>query len=251
MVNRVGLATGDRATKTPTFEVTRLRSEINAERDRERESSTSIGFIALIERSPFLRECIRRSMQPSFSMPVAAYSTLSELEQQLGDDLDLKIIVLSVTDFNDSASADALTISTKFAPNVPVIVLGAINDIEIAKTAIRYGAKGYIPSSMNFEIALEAIRFVLAGGTYAPTDYLLSSGLAGVRMPLPPSHNLTAREKDVIRAIQEGESNKVIAAKLNLSVSTVKIHVRSVMHKLKAKNRTEVAMMTHAAQANS
>ena len=48
----------------------------------------------------------------------------------------------------------------------------------------------------------------------------------------------------VVRAIQQGKSNKIIANELNMCLSTVKVHVRNVMRKLNAKNRTEVAMKT-------
>ena len=48
---------------------------------------------------------------------------------------------------------------------VPVIVLAQRNDLDLARTAIRHGAKGYIPCTLGFDIAVEAVRFVLACGT--------------------------------------------------------------------------------------
>ena len=54
---------------------------------------------------------------------------------------------------------------------------------------------------------------------------------------------LTSRELSVVRAIRQGKSNKIIAHELNMCLSTVKVHVRNVMRKLDAKNRTEVAMV--------
>ena len=97
---------------------------------------------------------------------------------------------------------------------------------------------------MGFEIAIEAVRFVLAGGTYVPMDCLLGRDWSGdaSSQPAPMSDLVTARELAVIRAIQKGKSNKVIAYELNMCESTVKVHVRRIMKKLKAKNRTEVAI---------
>ena len=61
--------------------------------------------------------------------------------------------------------------------------------------------------------------------------------------PVPrPSGGVTAREAAVIRAIQQGKSNKVIAYELNMCESTVKVHVRNLMKKMKAKNRTDLAI---------
>ena len=63
----------------------------------------------------------------------------------------------------------------------------------------------------------------------------------------PPTPGLvTARELVVIRAIQKGKSNKVIAYDLNMSESTVKVHIRNIMKKLNAKNRTDVAIKSQS-----
>ena len=103
--------------------------------------------------------------------------------------------------------------------------------------------KRLIPVSLGFEITIEALRFVLAGGTYVPMDCLLARGGPGDKPSEPPTSSLvTARELSVVRAIQKGKSNKVIAYELNMCESTVKVHVRNIMKKLNAKNRTDVAI---------
>jgi len=105
-----------------------------------------------------------------------------------------------------------------------------------------HGAKGYIPVTMGFEITIAAVRFVLAGGTYAPMDCLLSKDPPGVMLSQPPgTDHLTGRELAVTRAIQKAKSNKVIAYELSMCESTVKVHIRNIMRKLKAVNRTDVA----------
>jgi DNA-binding NarL/FixJ family response regulator len=96
---------------------------------------------------------------------------------------------------------------------------------------------------MGFELAMEAVRFVFAGGTYAPMDCLVGRGGPGDAPSQPPASGLvTARELAVIRAIQKGKSNKVIAYELNMCESAVKVHVRRTMKKLNAQNRTDVAI---------
>ena len=76
-----------------------------------------------------------------------------------------------------------------------------------------------------------------------PIDYLLMRSWPGdLRSDtLGISGAVTARELAVVRAIQHGKSNKVIAYEFGMCESTVKVHVRRVMKKLRAKNRTEVA----------
>jgi len=208
----------------------------------EAHSGEADGFIAVIESRTFIGECLRRSVQSAFPLPVLTYSTAIELEQQhlLTSP---KLILFSWMEDNREASISTLKVLSELTPRTPVIVLAYNNDAELARTAICHGAKGYIPVTMGFEIAIEAVRFVLAGGTYVPMDCLLVSGWPGGAPSQPQTSSLvSARELAVVRAIQKGKSNKVIAYELNMCESTVKVHVRNIMKKLKAKNRTEVAI---------
>jgi len=206
-------------------------------------SADADGFIAVIESRTFIGECIRRSVQSAFPLPVLTYSTAIELEQQLPL-TSPKLIIFSWLEDNREASTHALKILSEPAPRIPIVVLAYNNNAELARTAICHGAKGFVPVTMGFEIAIEAVRFVLAGGTYVPMDCLLGRDWSGdaSSQPPPTSDLVTARELAVIRAIQKGKSNKVIAYELNMCESTVKVHVRNIMKKLKAKNRTEVAI---------
>ena len=104
---------------------------------------------------------------------------------------------------------------------------------------------------MGFEIAIEAVRFVLAGGTYAPMDLLSRNPPGNVLSQPPITGLLTGRELAVTRAIQKGKSNKIIAYDLNMCESTVKVHVRNIMKKLKAKNRTDVAIKTQTSLSDA
>ena len=208
----------------------------------EAHSIEADGFIAVIESRTFIRECLRRSVQSAFPLPVLTYSTAIELEQ-LHLLTSPKLIIFSWVEDNKEASTNALKVLSELAPRTPIIVLAYNNAPELVRTAICHGAKGYIPVTMGFEITIEALRFVLAGGTYVPMDCLLARGGPEDAPSQPPTSGLvTARELAVVRSIQKGKSNKVIAYELNMCESTVKVHVRRIMKKLNAKNRTDVAI---------
>jgi len=206
--------------------------------DRERAD----GSVAIVESRPFLRECIGRSVQSALSVRVATYSTLSELGAELNASRDL--VVLSLLECGSDGCANALKDLSEFASGPTVIALASTNDPGLAHTAIRCGAKGFIPITMGFEIAIEVMRFILAGGIYVPPDCVLVADQVGLPPPtsLSRQNTLTSREVAVVRAIQGGKSNKVIVHELNMCLSTVKVHVRNVMRKMNAKNRTDVAM---------
>lgn len=202
--------------------------------------------IVLIESHTFMRDCIHRSLRAVFSAPVFSYSTFSEFEQHSSGAVSL--FLLSLSDIDPQGCKSILKALSELAPNAPIVVLADSKHSDWARTAIRNGAKGYIPDTTNFEIAVEAVRFILAGGTYVPIDYLLlpEPPVAPAPQMLQRRNPLTASEIRVVRALQEGKPNKVIAYELNICESTVKVHLRNVMKKLKAKNRTEVAVRTRA-----
>jgi DNA-binding NarL/FixJ family response regulator len=201
-------------------------------------------IVAIVEGRPFLRECIRHSVQAALSSTVVMCSTLSELAGQPHHGSP-DLIVLSLIDASSEACANALKDLSEFASPGPIIVLASTNDVDLARAALRCGANGFIPVTMGFEIAIEVMRFVLAGGTYVPPDALLAPGPVNLTTPttLARLNILTGRELSVVHAIQRGKPNKVIAYELNMCLSTVKVHVRNIMRKLGAKNRTDVAML--------
>jgi DNA-binding NarL/FixJ family response regulator len=217
------------------------------EESEEDDSSKVNGFIAVIEGRIFLQDCIRRSMQSAFSLPILTCSTLSELELGLKA-ASAAIVIVSWMEASNEGNTNVLNALSELVPNVPVVVIAQTNDVELARTAIRHGAKGYIPCTLGFDITVEAVRFVLAGGTYVPMDCVLATAPRVLASPVPrPSGGVTPREAAVIRAIQQGKPNKVIAYELNMCESTVKVHVRNLMKKMKAKNRTDLAIKTQTA----
>jgi DNA-binding NarL/FixJ family response regulator len=207
-------------------------------------NATQDRCIALVESRTFLRDCMSRVMQAALSLPIATFSTPAELESQFSQSIAL--VLLSLADARKEDSAQALEVLSALDPSVPVVVLAKVNDIDAARAAISLGAKGYIPCSTNFEIAVEALRFVLAGGTYLPADDLLAANPPTVSKPKgsQPTRALSQREARIAQAIREGKPNKAIAYQLGICEGTVKVHLRNIMKKLKAKNRTDIAMIT-------
>ena len=199
----------------------------------------------------FLRECIQRSIQSALSIPVETFSSFSEMGNQETTG-SARLVIISLGETNTQESAEALSIIFDLAPSLPTIVLSSKYNFEVMRTVIGCGAKGYIPMTMGFEIAVEAVRFVLAGGTYVPAEYLLSAIPSAVTPSRPAASGaITSRELAVVRAIHQGKPNKIIAYELNMCESTVKVHVRHIMKKLRAKNRTDVAIKATALLACS
>jgi DNA-binding NarL/FixJ family response regulator len=128
---------------------------------------------------------------------------------------------------------------------IPVVILADTDELDQILRALNLGAKAYIPSSIDFEICVEAIKFAVAGGTFVPASTLLALNnsidkATAADTDRPMASVFTERQEEVVQALRRGKANKIIAHELNLRESTVKVHIRNIMKKLKATNRTEV-----------
>jgi DNA-binding NarL/FixJ family response regulator len=139
-------------------------------------------------------------------------------------------------------------------PEVAVLVLTEnLNDSYVID-AIHAGAAGYIfLKDMSPELLLRGIQRVVKGGMQIQTellrtavDALLQNGPTLAECTAEAAH-LTQREVDVLRLLGHGDSNKIIAETLGITLDTTKKHVRNVIDKLQARSRTHAAII--AAQA--
>jgi len=127
-------------------------------------------------------------------------------------------------------------------PTVPLVVVSAEQDPATVRAAFAAGAVAYLPKSESPELLQQALRLVLAGGTYTPA--LALADLHGdAAAPRPDLHSLTPRQRDVLRGLSRGLPNKLIARELGLSEGTVKIHIAAVLRALRARNRTEAVVL--------
>ncbi len=112
--------------------------------------------------------------------------------------------------------------------------------------ALRSGADGYQLKDMDAEQLIEQIR-IAATGRMALSPELTQVLAEAIRVRPKPTgqvqfSSLTKREKEVLRLIAKGQSNKMIARKLGITEGTVKVHVKNLLHKLGLRSRVEAAV---------
>ncbi|MGK9170822.1 response regulator transcription factor [Inquilinus limosus] len=158
------------------------------------------------------------------------------------------LLSIGATDAGDPDLAQSLQFLAREFGRIPTIVMGDIEDPSHVLTILGHGARGYIPTSVSLSVAVEAISLARAGGLFVPASSLMQLQQAPSERPqgvAPLEDLLTERQAAVAEAVAKGKANKIIAYELNLCESTVKVHIRSIMKKLQARNRTEVAFKLH------
>jgi DNA-binding NarL/FixJ family response regulator len=133
---------------------------------------------------------------------------------------------------------------------VAVVVITTFDLDEYVHGALQAGATGFLLKDAGPEMLGEAIRAATRGDSLISpsiTRRLLSSFARSGRVesPAQPIDPLTEREEQVLLTIARGRTNAEIAVELHISLSTVKTHVASLMAKLGARNRVEVAMWAY------
>ncbi len=122
-------------------------------------------------------------------------------------------------------------------PGLRVLVLSAFVDDALVVSAIQHGACGYVVKDVDAVELVRAIRLVARTGS-AFDSRSAAAMMRSIHAPQAPSP-LTNRELTVLRLVARGLSNRGIGARLYLSETTVKFHVRNIMRKLDATSRAE------------
>jgi DNA-binding NarL/FixJ family response regulator len=193
--------------------------------------------IGVVDQHSFTRGCITRSLKDfDNDLEVMSFTTS---EDCLLSAKALDLILYHAHDNVHQSNCTGLASIGKLLEIAPVIVLSAVDSPESVIEAFEGGARGYIPTATTpAELVVEIIRLVRAGGTFVPP-----SGLQLKRILTPSTttnQHFTPRQIAVLGHLTQGKANKVIAYELAMSESTVKVHIRNIMKKMNASNRTEV-----------
>ncbi len=204
------------------------------------------GLILLLDQRALDRDCLARSLRTGNpGVEILGAASLDEWFSRNIDDLpDAIVLTLHNRAVSDEQCCAMIRDVCARMPGSPVVVVADTDDLPQMLKALECGARGFIPSSVGIEVASEAIRLARAGGVFLPASGVLAMrdliesvtreacGLSGM---------FTPREAEVVEELRRGKANKIIAYDLKLCESTVKVHIRNIMKKLGATNRTEVA----------
>jgi DNA-binding NarL/FixJ family response regulator len=211
--------------------------------------------VALIDPKPLTRRSIGDLLAKAFpECALVAASTCEELleidERRIGRP-NLVVVYIRNVGLTSTYVQSALELLRERLPEASTVVLSDRDDVDEVNRALTHGVRGYIPTSVECGVAVAALRLISAGGTFVPADALRSTAAKpddrpeGERQRRSDGLDLTPRELSVIDLLREGKPNKLIAARLDMQENTVKVHVRNILKKLNAANRTHAAFVAN------
>ncbi|HET9448072.1 MAG TPA: response regulator transcription factor [Steroidobacteraceae bacterium] len=192
--------------------------------------------VLIVDDHPLLREGVTAVLQEESDIAVVAEATRGaeaiELFRQHRPDVTL--MDLRMPDMSGTAAIAA--IRAEF-PNARIVVLTSYAGDAHAVNALKAGASAYLLKSMLRKELLDTIRAVHAGKRRVPPEIAIEIAEHAA------DDALTEREIDVLRRVGAGLSNKQIALQLAISEGTVKAHMKSILPKLGARDRTHAVMI--------
>lgn len=176
--------------------------------------------------------------QPDFQIELAA--TLDEALDKIEAHSRFHLVLLDYS-MPGMSGLDGLAKALSANDPWPVAIMSGTADKTVAEGAIAAGARGFLPKTMSAASMINAVRFMSAGETFVPVSFMTAEEPRDEENAL--AQNLTQREREVLKGLCLGHSNKEIARDLDLQEVTIKLHVKTLCRKLDAKNRTQAAMI--------
>jgi two-component system nitrate/nitrite response regulator NarL len=206
--------------------------------------SQQTSSIMLVDDHPLLRKGLMQLLNLTDNLEVVAEAGSGPEAVDLGVELDPDLILL---DLNMQGMNGLETLSQLRDKGVTsrIVMLTVSDADEDVLEAITRGADGYLLKDMEPEQLLEQIQRALEG-KMVMSESVTQVLATAIRKPQKTTANafdsLTGREKDILKLIAKGLSNKLIARELEISDGTVKVHVKHLLKKLGLRSRVEAAV---------
>lgn len=205
--------------------------------------------ILLVDDQNIVREGLSSLLQTQPDLEIVGEAENGKVAVELSIALQPDVVLMDIRmPIMDGVAATRLL--SEQAPKVKILVLTTFDDDEYIAQSIAYGAQGYLLKDTPSAELAQAIRLVNKGysqmgpGLLAKAVVYPGDDPSFTAAPIELSQ-LTAREKEVLRLIATGYSNKEIATELYITERTVKNHVNSILRSLNLRDRTQAAILAN------
>jgi DNA-binding NarL/FixJ family response regulator len=195
--------------------------------------------VLIYEDNPLLRESVSTMIQSSPSLKLqAAFENVLNVEAEVKS-YKPDFILMDI-DMPGMSGIEAVQKIRKFNTTIPIIMLTVFDDNNHVFEALQSGASGYLLKKHISTKLFDAIQEVLDGG--APMSPSIARMVLASMQQKPAVENpyqLTAREKEILTSLSKGNSYKMIAAEFQISIDTVRTHIKKIYEKLHVHSQTE------------
>ncbi len=209
----------------------------------------------LVEPNALLREGLKRILADTAYSPSSAAASLDEVMSTPVQDGAIIALIIDATRNHEETCSQARRLKEE-NPSAKVVMLVEQYDIKQVLAAFHAGADAYLKKSISYEVLVKSLDLVMLGEAIFPgaildllRDHEASTGESkDVAVPEEPhgmgaaAKGLSVRETVILRCLMDGDSNKIIARKFDITEATVKVHVKAILRKIQAKNRTQAAI---------
>ncbi len=199
--------------------------------------------ILLVDDHPMLRKGVAQLLELEDNLNVIAEASNGEEAIRLSLEFQPDIILLDLN-MKGMSGIETLSALKRSGVTAKIIIFSVSDNESDVLQAIKYGASGYLLKDEEPEAFIKNINKAVEG------DIVLSLPLTQILVRAMQTSDknenrlslLTPREMDILKALAKGMSNKLIAIELSITESTVKVHVKNLLKKLKLKTRVEAAV---------
>ena len=204
--------------------------------------------VAVVDDHPLLREGVTRSLREMEGFEIVAEGACGADARRIVAELRPDIVLMDIS--MPEGGLDTIPHLLEIRPSQKVVILTVSEAGDHVSRALNSGAKGYVLKGVGSKALAEILQAVANGESYvSPTWWarllsdLTAGGTAAGRTD--PLSELTDREREVLKLVAAGLSNKRVALRLDLHEKTVKHHMTRILAKLNVSNRTEAALVMH------
>jgi len=199
--------------------------------------------ILIADDHPMFREGVVQSLASEKDFAIIGQASNGKNAIEMAKELLPDVLLLDIT----MPDQDGITITKKISaafPVIQIIMLTASENEDDLMKALKAGARGYVLKGISAKELVKVVRTIVAGGTYISPDManMILFELSQPSQPDPLSA-LSDREKEILKLVAKGYTNREIGAQIHLSEKTIKHYMTNILQKLQVRSRVEAALI--------
>lgn len=199
--------------------------------------------ILIADDHPMFREGVVQSLASEKDFAIIGQASNGKNAIKMAKELLPDVLLLDIT----MPDQDGITITKKISaafPVIRIIMLTASENEDDLMKALKAGARGYVLKGISAKELVKVVRTIVAGGTYISPD-MANMILFELSQPSEPDplSELSDREKEILKLVAKGYTNREIGTQIHLSEKTIKHYMSNILQKLHVRSRVEAALL--------